>query len=64
MSPTKDLGSPMSEMNGLGIGRRHVVQHDWANIRDALHVAKNEHLSGVDVCVSYPRPSIMADIDA
>ncbi|KAK4685256.1 hypothetical protein P7C73_g4898, partial [Tremellales sp. Uapishka_1] len=28
--------------------RHHVVSHDWKTIRDALHVAKNEHVSSVD----------------
>ena len=45
----KELNSPASDMNG----KRHVVQHDWASIRDALHVSKNEHVSSVDVCVSF-----------
>lgn len=48
LSPLTEMNSPMSDMNG----KRHVVQHDWASIRDALHVAKNEHVSSVDVCVS------------
>ena len=37
-----------------GAGRRHVVQHDWASIRDAMHIAKHEHMSAVDECVSFP----------
>jgi 5'-nucleotidase len=44
--------SPVSESGSAGAGKRHVVSHDWVGIRDAMHVAKNEHLSGVDVCVS------------
>lgn len=50
----KDTASPVPEKSGSGTGKRHVVQHDWANIRDALHIAKNEHVSGVDVFVSQP----------
>lgn len=30
--------------------RRHVVEHDWVTIREALHVAKHEHMSEVDPC--------------
>ncbi|WWC64228.1 uncharacterized protein I303_106837 [Kwoniella dejecticola CBS 10117] len=43
--------SPVSEQStgsAWGVLRRHVVQHDWNTIRDALHVAKNEHMSSVD----------------
>lgn len=37
---------------GAAGGRRHVVSHEWSSIRDAMHVAKNEHLSDVDALVS------------
>ncbi|WWC73295.1 uncharacterized protein I206_107262 [Kwoniella pini CBS 10737] len=43
--------SPVSERStgsAWGVLKRHVVQHDWSTIRDALHVAKNEHMSSVD----------------
>ncbi|WVW79106.1 hypothetical protein I302_101071 [Kwoniella bestiolae CBS 10118] len=40
--------SERSENSAWGVLRRHVVQHDWGTIRDALHVAKHEHMSGVD----------------
>lgn len=30
--------------------RRHVVEHDWVTIREALHIAKHEHMSEVDPC--------------
>lgn len=30
--------------------RRHVVEHDWVTIREAMHVAKNEHMSSIDAC--------------
>ena len=43
--------SPAS--TGTGNGRRHVVNHSWAAIRDAMHVAKHEHLSEVDCLVSH-----------
>jgi hypothetical protein len=57
------LQSPKNEEGGGVEGpvgdevevKRHVVQHDWNGIRDAMHVAKHEHLSGVDVFVSPPR---------
>jgi 5'-nucleotidase len=32
--------------------KRHVVRHDWSAIRDALHVARHEHLSAIDCFVS------------
>lgn len=62
-SPLKDRGSPMSETSGFWMGRRHVVEHDWGSIRDALHVAKNEHVSSVDICVSLASPFIQVDSD-
>ena len=46
--------SPRSERSGFGQGKRHVVEHDWGSIRAAMHIAKHEHLSSVDVCVSFP----------
>ncbi|KAL7421435.1 hypothetical protein Q5752_004321 [Cryptotrichosporon argae] len=39
--------SPDSERSGATT-RRHVVEHDWRTIRDALHVARHEHMSPVD----------------
>jgi len=52
-SPTTDrdepMFSPVSDRSFDTIGRRrHVVQHDWATIRAALHIAKHEHMSSVD----------------
>lgn len=44
--------SEISESSAWGRLRRHVVQHDWGTIRNALHVAKHEHMSGLDVLVS------------
>lgn len=44
--------SAISESSPWGRLRRHVVQHDWGTIRNALHVAKHEHMSGLDVVVS------------
>ncbi|KAK8843476.1 hypothetical protein IAR55_007135 [Kwoniella newhampshirensis] len=44
--------SPVSERSvnsAWGNLRRHVVTHDWGSIRDALHIAKNEHMSSMDV---------------
>ncbi|OWZ73671.1 hypothetical protein AYX14_00816 [Cryptococcus neoformans] len=41
--------SEISESSAWGRLRRHVVQHDWGTIRNALHVAKHEHMSGLDV---------------
>ncbi|WWD20985.1 hypothetical protein CI109_105465 [Kwoniella shandongensis] len=44
--------SPVSERSASsawGNLRRHVVTHDWGSIRDALHIAKNEHMSSLDV---------------
>ncbi|KGB76109.2 hypothetical protein CNBG_1947 [Cryptococcus deuterogattii R265] len=41
--------STISESSPWGRLRRHVVQHDWGTIRNALHVAKHEHMSGLDV---------------
>ncbi|KAE8543376.1 hypothetical protein D1P53_000082 [Cryptococcus gattii VGV] len=41
--------SAISESSPWGRLRRHVVQHDWGTIRNALHVAKHEHMSGLDV---------------
>lgn len=32
--------------------RRHVVNHNWANIRAAMRIAKTEHMSEVDELVS------------
>ena len=43
--------SPLSERSAGG-SRRHVVQHNWASIRDAMYIAKHEHMSSVDECVS------------
>ncbi|WWC97747.1 hypothetical protein V866_004633 [Kwoniella sp. B9012] len=58
LSPNSNLAnshhgvlSPVSERSASsawGVLRRHVVQHDWGTIRDALHVAKHEHMSSVD----------------
>ncbi|ORY29141.1 hypothetical protein BCR39DRAFT_532806 [Naematelia encephala] len=42
-SPGREDG-PMSP----GAGKRHVVQHDWTSIRDAMRIARTEHLSSVD----------------
>ncbi|TXT12211.1 uncharacterized protein COLE_02621 [Cutaneotrichosporon oleaginosum] len=30
--------------------RRHVIEHDWVTIREAMHMAKHEHMSDVDPC--------------
>lgn len=37
---------------GWGLLRRHTVKHDRMSIRDALFIGRNEHMSGVDSCVS------------
>ncbi|WVR09253.1 hypothetical protein IAU60_006318 [Kwoniella sp. DSM 27419] len=45
------IPSPVSEKSNTlawSLVRRHVVQHDWTSIRDAMHVAKHEHMSSVD----------------
>lgn len=46
--------SGVSGASGWDKLRRHVVKHDWATIRDALYVARHEHMSAVDECVSVP----------
>ncbi|WWC91447.1 uncharacterized protein L201_006393 [Kwoniella dendrophila CBS 6074] len=46
LSPVSEVSTTSS--SGWGILKKHVVQHDWNTIRDALHVAKNEHMSSVD----------------
>lgn len=43
---------PPRPVDGWGSIRRHVVKHDRRSIRDALWVGRNEHMSGVDDCVS------------
>jgi hypothetical protein len=35
-----------------GTGRTRIVSHNWKTIRNAMHVAKNEHMSSVDDYVS------------
>ncbi|GFZ51509.1 hypothetical protein JCM24511_09276 [Saitozyma sp. JCM 24511] len=42
--------SGVSGASGWDKLRRHVVKHDWATIRDALYVARHEHMSAVDEC--------------
>ncbi|WVQ81605.1 hypothetical protein IAT38_003729 [Cryptococcus sp. DSM 104549] len=52
LSPNPVVQSPTSEKSASqawGTLRKHVVQHDWGTIRDALHVAKHEHMSSLDV---------------
>lgn len=47
----------INEMSPGGVNpvrRTHVVSHNWKNIRNAMHVAKNEHMSSVDDFVSGP----------
>jgi len=39
-----------SSTSTWSILRRHVVMHDWVTIRDAMHIAKHEHMSAVDAC--------------
>ncbi|ODN74799.1 hypothetical protein L202_07114 [Cryptococcus amylolentus CBS 6039] len=41
-------GSDVSSSSGWGLLKRHVVDHDWGTIRNALHVARHEHMSGID----------------
>ncbi|WVQ75350.1 hypothetical protein IAR50_004969 [Cryptococcus sp. DSM 104548] len=41
-------GSDISSSSGWGLLKRHVVDHDWGTIRNALHVARHEHMSGID----------------
>ncbi|OCF34141.1 hypothetical protein I316_04090 [Kwoniella heveanensis BCC8398] len=51
LSPPNGVLSPVSERSASsawGVLRRHVVAHDWSSIRDAMHVAKHEHMSSVD----------------
>jgi hypothetical protein len=35
-----------------GTNRRHVIDHDARDIRDALHIARREHMSEMDALVS------------
>jgi hypothetical protein len=35
-----------------GTPRTRIVNHNWKTIRNAMHVAKNEHMSSVDDYVS------------
>jgi hypothetical protein len=42
--------SPSSANSSWSTLRRHVVAHDWVSIRDAMHIAKHEHMSDVDSC--------------
>jgi len=54
-SPTDEEVSLMSpplspsHVGRDGVGKRHVVQHDWGTIRAAMLIARHEHLSCVDV---------------
>lgn len=54
------LSSPIAEKDEASaadgtdapVQKRHVVRHDWSAIRDALHIARHEHLSAIDCFVS------------
>ncbi len=45
-----DLSSSTISMSTWTSLRRHVIEHDWVTIREALHIAKHEHMSEVDPC--------------
>lgn len=55
-SPTStyDLSSSTlsveTSMESWAYARRHVVEHNWVTIREAMHVARNEHMSSIDQC--------------
>jgi hypothetical protein len=44
------LDYSFSSTSTWSILRRHIVTHDWMTIRDAMHIAKHEHMSSVDPC--------------
>ncbi|WVN91141.1 uncharacterized protein L203_106393 [Cryptococcus depauperatus CBS 7841] len=46
---TITLGSEVSDSSAWGTLKKHVVLHDWGTIRNALHIAKHEHMSSMDV---------------
>lgn len=46
-----------------GTNRRHVVDHASRDIRDALHLARREHMSEMDALVSFFRPIISCILD-
>lgn len=39
-----------SSTSTWSILKRHIVQHDWVSIRDAMHIAKHEHMASVEGC--------------
>ncbi|BEJ13733.1 hypothetical protein CspHIS471_0309070 [Cutaneotrichosporon sp. HIS471] len=45
-----ELSTSTSSTSGWGMLRRRVIEHDWVTIREAMHVAKHEHMSDVDPC--------------
>jgi DNA topoisomerase IA len=50
-----------------GTPRTRIVNHNWKTIRNAMHVAKNEHMSSVDGYVSpsfYSLYEVGADINS
>jgi hypothetical protein len=55
-SPTSPGGANMPLSPG-GTSRRHVVNHSDSEIRDALHVARHDHMSDADCFVSAPHES-------
>lgn len=54
LEPHPFAGSPYNPgmFSPGAMGRVHLVNHSGAEIRDALHVARNDHMSGIDALVS------------
>ena len=42
----------VGDLSMSGTGRSRIVSHNWKTIRNAMHVARNEHMSSVDDYVS------------
>jgi 5'-nucleotidase len=56
-SPSHEKGESealdVGDLSLNGTPRTRIVNHNWKTIRNAMHVAKNEHMSSVDGYVSH-----------